>query len=379
MKIINGQVVFKDAIRAVDLYVEDGRIQFTGTDDEIIDAKGAWITPGFIDVHSDYIEHMSAPRPTSLMDLKISLAEAERELLVHGITTMYHSLSLYKDDVFAHKPIRTPEKVKKLMDFIYEEHSKKHLVRHRFHARFEIDNLEQIEPVKKAIEEGKIQLLSFMDHTPGQGQYRNIEVYCKTLRGYQDISTEFLEKHIKESQTKAKMTFSTMQEIAQVAKDHNIPIASHDDDSEEKVVLMKSLGTSISEFPISLDVAKKAIELGSVAVGAPNILLGGSHSGNLSAAEAILNGCADILCSDYYPASLLHSIFYMNEHHDIPIYEMVNMLTLNPATALGLDDFGSIEEGKVADLLFIRKIEDLARIEKVMVDGKVVLETRYRI
>ncbi|MCL6459337.1 MAG: alpha-D-ribose 1-methylphosphonate 5-triphosphate diphosphatase, partial [Gorillibacterium sp.] len=281
---------------------------------EVIDAAGGYITPGFIDLHSDYIEHMAAPRPTSLMDFHLSIRETEKELITHGITTMYHSLSLFKGSEYAYKPIREPQNVLKFIDLISATHNSLHLVRHRFHARFEIDNMAEIDNLKAYIADKKVHLVSFMDHTPGQGQYRDLEVYRSTIRGYNDMSDEEIGQLIVKHTTKEKLTMEKIAELAQLAKDQQIPIASHDDDSLEKLNLVRSFGAVISEFPITIEVARKAKKLGMYTLaGAPNILLGGSHNGNLSAEEAIREEAIDILCSDYYPAAMLHAVFQMSE------------------------------------------------------------------
>lgn len=350
-------------------------------DAEMINAKGGYISPGFIDIHSDYIESLVSPRPTSMMDVNISLREAEKILISHGITTMFHSLSLYREDIFTHKPMRYPENVQRLVDAIDATHNELHLIRHRLHARFEIDNIDGVDRLVENIENGKVHLLSFMDHTPGQGQYRDLEIYRDTLKGYREITDEEVNVIIAERQSSQLMTMEKMKEVAELAISKNIAVASHDDDDIKKLDLVKSLGTTISEFPITLEVAKKAKELGlQTIVGAPNVLLGGSHSGNLSAAEAIENNCVDILCSDYYPAALLHAIFKLNEKYGNDLHRMFMMVTLNPAKAVRMDDeLGSIKPGKKADILIIERMEDgYPMLTTTMVNGAVITTTKYR-
>lgn len=389
--ITNGLIITEDVIlEGHDLFIKDGRIEqivphgesemLAGV--ERIDANGGYIAPGFIDLHSDYIEHIAAPRPTSLMDFRLSLMEAEKELISHGITTMYHSLSLFRGTEYAYKPIREPENVRRLADLIDEMHRSMHLVRHRFHARYEIDNLEEIDNLKAYIREKKVHLLSFMDHTPGQGQYRDLEVYRHTVKGYQDISDEAIQVIIERHQSKEKLTIDGIRELAELALEHGIPIASHDDDSVTKLDLVKSFGTTISEFPITLEIAREAKQLGMYTIaGAPNVLLGGSHSGNLSAAEAIVEGSIDILCSDYYPAGMLHAVFDLNKKYGMNLADMFKLVTINPAKALHLDgELGSIQQGKKADLLIIEKVSpDFPVLTGVFVDGKLIQRTHYRI
>ncbi|WZL74716.1 phosphonate metabolism protein PhnM [Clostridiaceae bacterium 35-E11] len=389
--ITNGQIVMEDKIlTGYDVVIENdiieriakqGEIDLKGAF-EIIDANGGYIVPGFIDIHADYIEHMAAPRPTTLMDFELSLRETEKQLICHGITTMFHSLSLYKSSEFGNKPIRSPENVCKFIDLIDRSHTSKHLIRHRFHARFEIDNLEQVDHLKAYINEGKVHLVSIMDHTPGQGQYRNLEIYRETLKGYSNLTDLEIDEIIVSSQSKDKMTIEMMKEIAELAKKKGIAFASHDDDSIEKIDLVQSFGATISEFPITLKVAREAKKRGMFTIaGAPNILLGGSHSGNLSAAVAIEHDSIDILCSDYYPAALLHAIFKLHEEYGHDLHEMFRLVTINPAKAVNMDhEIGSIKENKKADILVIERIEErYPAITSVFVDGKLMSKTNYRI
>gem|GEM_PF-44149 len=180
---------------------------------------------------------------------------------------------------------------------------------------------------------------------------------------------------------KRTLSFEQLHELAELARANGIPAASHDDDTAAKLQVNKELGVAISEFPITIDVARQAQQLGlATVVGAPNILLGGSHTGNLSAAEAVKEGCADILCSDYYPAAMLHSIFIMHKQHGVPLPEIVNKLTLNPARAMCIDnDYGSLAVGKKADLLIIKILDGYPVITHALVDGKVISQLEYRV
>ncbi|KAB2329392.1 phosphonate metabolism protein PhnM [Cytobacillus depressus] len=386
----NGQLIMEEQIlQHHAVVIENERIKAIISEEDvakfndytIIDAQGGYISPGFVDIHSDYIEGIISPRPTSLMDFNMGIREAERILISHGITTMFHSLSIYKDDGFSHKPIRNPQNVNRLIDAINETHTSEHLIRNRMHARFEIDNIEAVDRFIQNIEEGKVHLISFMDHTPGQGQYRNLEIYRETLKGFRSMTNAEADVLIAESMNKEKITLDQIKEIAQFALDNNIAVASHDDDEVEKLSLVKSYGTTISEFPTTIEVARKAKEMGLWTVaGAPNVMLGGSHSGNLSAAEAIEEQTIDILCSDYYPAALLHSIFKLSDEYGQDLHKMFQLVTLNPAKAVQIDDeIGSIKEGKKADLIIIEKMDDgFPVVTASIVDGKLITRTMYR-
>lgn len=394
--IYNGKIVLPDKVlEGYDIVIEDRFIKELAHGEENIrkryqqeqvefyDAAGGYVMAGFIDTHSDYIEGLVQPRPTSIMDFRVSLCEAEKHLLSHGITMMYHSLSLVKEDErVERKSIRRKQNVERLVNILkgYEEEA--HLIKHRFHARYEIDNIEIYDYLKELMERGFVQELSFMDHTPGQGQYRNIEQYAETFRAWRNLEDDReFEKFLEESRKKPLATREQLIKLAELAKKLQIPLASHDDDTEGKVLLNKEdFGIKISEFPITMEVAKKAKECGMmVVVGAPNILLNGSHAGNLSAEEAVREGCADILCSDYYPAALLHAIFLLEERGACTLPEAVRMVNLNPAKALGIDkEYGEIAPGKRADLIIVQKENKLPVLTKCFIDGNVVLQFEYQ-
>ena len=378
-------VVEGDRIAAIQ---RQGLLDVDETGAGIIDAHGGYVTPGLVDIHSDYIETVISPRPTVLMDFQTAFFEAERELLVHGITTMFHSLSVYDRDIMDVKPVRQWKNSEKIMSLVSAckrtEGRNAHLIRHRLHLRLEVDNVNLVEQVGDHLRAGEIDELSFMDHTPGQGQYRDIEVWRKSVRGQDhELSDAEVAEVVARRQSAPKLTFEQMRYLADLARDQGIAIASHDDDSVEHLDLMSELGCSISEFPVSLDVARSAVERGMYTVlGTPNILLGKSHSGNLSAREAVANGVASVLCSDYYPTAMLQSAFVLHHDFRLPFERAIAMITIEPARAVKIDDgLGSLEEGKKADILVVREVEEGQRsypvITATLVDGRVVSRMWY--
>ncbi|MEG0076895.1 phosphonate metabolism protein PhnM [Anaerorhabdus sp.] len=384
-KIVNIDIVTKDGIlKDHEVLVKDGIIRKIASRihdevNEVIDGQGGYLVPGFIDIHSDYIEQLAAPRVTSVMDFSLALYEFERELVTHGITTMYHSISFLKDT--GKKALRKPENVKKMIELIDKSHKQLHLVHHRFHLRLELDNIDVYNDVVDYIKDDKVHLISFMDHTPGQGQYRDLEIYKKSYINDEGLTEEQVNEKMNALMTKEKLTLDKIIQIADLAEERHIPIASHDDDSIEKLDVIKNFHATISEFPITMEVLQEAYHQGfHTVVGAPNILLGGSHAGNLSAKEAIETGCAGILCSDYYPASLLHAVFMMVDSGQ-PLHEMINKVSLNPAKAVNIDhEVGSIEVGKKADMLIVMRLPDnYPAITHVFVEGVLVSNMNYRV
>lgn len=351
---------------------------------EIHQGEGFYLVPGFIDMHSDNIEWLIQPRPQSLIDFSIALMEHEKQLINQGITQMFHSLSFLPPGTptTVVKKAREPENMKRIASLIKEMHRNEHLIRHRFHCRYDIRNIEGYETLLEYLEANFISLLSFTDHTPGQGQYRDLIRYRDILKGYHPQSTMAeIDDMIAKKMDKEKLPLKVLSETAKLAHDKGIKIASHDDDSLDKLNMVTSeFKANISEFPVSLEVARGAKERGMYTVaGAPNVLMGYSHSGNLSATEGILDGSIDILCSDYYPASLNHAVFKLHREQGLDLSQCINLVSLNPAKALGLgEDYGSIEEGKIGDLLLIDVIHGRPYVKKVFINGSLVSQLNYR-
>ena len=327
----------------------------------VVDARGAYVAPGLIDIHSDYVENVASPRPSVVMDLSTSLYKADRELVSHGVTTIFHSLSVYGAHVFDHKPIRDFGNVSALIDRVAALRAgeeRDHLIRHRLHMRVELDSVDLYDDIESFLRSGKVDLVSFMDHTPGQGQYRDLLVFGDTLKGYRDVSDEDVRVIVRQQHESQKLTYAQITALAAVARERGVSIASHDDDSEDKLAFMDGLEATISEFPISLDIARAARARGMHTIaGAPNVMLGHSHSGNLSAREAVQAGAIDVLCSDYYPAALLDAVFTLRDQCGLDIAKAFALVTINPAKAAGIaDEVGSIAVGKRADVLLVREI-----------------------
>ncbi len=365
-------------------------VEKTGTSDQdaekdsesrVIDLNGKFVMPGMIDIHSDMIEAYIQPRSTAVMEFEMGLREAERVLASCGITTMFHSISMYREGTWDVKEIRQAPQVRKLAALIGRYRHEKRLTRHRYHLRYEIDNLACYDDVMEMMEEGLVDLLSFMDHSPGQGQYKNLEIYRKHQpdEGKNLTDQEFADL-VRREKEKERVSFEGLKKLSDCAGRLGISVASHDDDTVEKLKVNRELGVRISEFPITLEVAKAARQEGFMTVvGAPNILLGGSHSGNLSALEAIRQEAADVLVSDYYPQALLHAVFQLYKKEGFPLWEAARYVTLNPAKAVGMDgETGSLEPGKLADLLIVDGGGGMPLLEQVYVAGQKVFECSYR-
>ncbi|WP_216662427.1 phosphonate metabolism protein PhnM [Adlercreutzia sp. ZJ473] len=399
-----GDVVCPDRVlKGHDVVVRDGRIEAVVPTESaeldlqpdaacgalpVIDARGALVTPGLVDIHSDYVENVASPRPSVIMDLASSLYKADRELVSHGITTIYHSLSVYGETIFDHKPIRSFSNVSALVDQVAAMRAgeeRDHLIRHRLHLRVELDAVRLLDEVTAYVDAGKVDLLSFMDHTPGQGQYADLALFADTIRGYREATDEEVRDIVARQQQAPKLTAAQVVRLARLAGARGISVASHDDDSVGKVEAMSGAGARISEFPITLEVARAARALGMrTLAGAPNVLMGHSHSGNLSAREAIDAGGIDVLCSDYYPAALLDAVFVLRDVCGMDLAAAFALVTANPAQAAGIGaELGSIEAGKRADVLVVREIacgaagRTMPVVTRAFVGGHSVYRSHY--
>ncbi len=330
-----------------------------------VDGRGLTLMPGIVDIHGDMLERELEPRPGTFFPVELALHQLDARLAMNGITTAYAAISLGDGPL-----LRSEERARELIRAVNRFRDALG-VDMRVHARFEVSVPEGTKVLEDALKAGHVHMVSLMDHTPGQGQFRDLEFYV-------DYMTRWLGGDREQAQRTAQagletpVSWEVAREITRLARERSVPIASHDDDTRHKVDVMADLGTHISEFPVTLEAAQEAKRRGMfVVMGAPNALRGGSHSGNLSAREAIGAGAMDLLCADYHPASMLQSAFKLAEDGQLPFEESVRLVTYNAARAAGLEDRGRIEIGARADLILI---EDghTPRVRATLRSGRVI-------
>ncbi len=372
-----------EVINNASVEVEDGIItQITdapmeNSDGSVIDANGGIVMPGIIDLHTDALDAEIIPRPGADIPIAIAFRELERKMSGCGFTTVYHSLHLGYES--AEKHSRSKYLRDEVFRTVHEESQSKTLLKNKIHLRFELTGVEAYERCFEFMDKGYVDLLSIMDHTPGQGQMSKehfidfVTRMGKTQEQALIAYEEMISRPIIEGER--------LEALVNHARKLNIAVASHDDDTIEKVNRMHALGVNICEFPITLETAELATQLGMHVIGgASNILRGGSLSGNVDMKEAVMKGFVDSLCSDYYPPAILHSIFKLRKEEAIPLNQIVNMASLNPAKAAGIDSrTGSIELGKEADLLIVRLFNDIPMVTHTIVDGDIVAQSSVKI
>ena len=384
ISIINARVITpNEVLENASVNIENGKIDSisdvnrAASSDFVIDANGSFLMPGIIDIHTDALDAEIIPRPGADIPIAIAFRELERKMSGCGFTTVYHSMHLGYESAETHS--RSKYSRKEVFETIFNEAKKHTLLNNKIHLRFEVSGVYAYESCIEFMEKGYVSLLSIMDHTPGQGQMTKDHFMNYVMR--LGKTKEQAEAEYEERIRRPIIQGEKLETLINLAKKLTISVASHDDDTVQKVNYMHSLGVNICEFPINLETAKHAANLGMHVIGgASNILRGGSLSGNLNMKDALLQGVVDSLCSDYYPPAILHSIFKLHHEYELPLTKAVNVASLNPAKAVGIDSYtGSIEIGKDADLLLVKLHNGIPRVTHTIVKGDVVAQSSHRV
>lgn len=339
--------------------------------DTRVNAEGLWVMPGFIDLHSDAIEKEIQPRPGGKFPMDMALVELDKKLASCGITSMYHCLCFSKSEKNELRQARVARYMVHQINGL-----KPHLsVRHNVHARFEMLDTECIPIIEALIENRDIQLFSIMDHTPGQGQFAAVEDFKKFYRFTDHLDDGELDRLLRQ-RVNARKSFddAEIRRLIRLCRHHGIPTASHDDDTEDMVRWVHDMGVDMCEFPVTLEAARTAVTLDmKVLMGAPNILRGKSLTNNLSGRIAVHQGCCHVIGSDYSPTSMIHALFALDRLQANAFHELVKMVSFHPSQVLGMENrFGSIAEGRLADLVLVDDSGPVPRIVKTFVEGRQV-------
>jgi len=363
------------------IVIEDGRVlEVLGAVPSLGGEDVRWmsglIAPGFIDLHSDAIERELRPRPSALVPLDLALTEFDRKLAGHGITTMFHAVTFAEEEGarFHRESAGVVEAIRGADDL---------LIRHRVHARYELTDLEAAPTVERLLARGDVDLLSFADHSPGERQYKDtaafVDYFTRAYGIAGDRVEAVAERKLRRKTTERERIQSTVEALASLARRVRVPLASHDDDSAEQVAWAAKLGVSISEFPVNLEALRAAGAAGlHTVMGAPNIVRGRSTAQNLSALTALTRGGLDSLCSDYYPASLLHAAMKLYREDHCSLASALALTGRHPARAVGLEHLlGSLEPGKVADIVVIGARGAVPVVTRTFREGREIWSCGY--
>lgn len=373
----NACVVTADAEFDGTVVVRDGRIaevaQGRSHAAGAVDLEGDHLVPGLVELHTDNMEKHFAPRPGVKWPSVSAVMAHDTQISAAGITTVYDSLAL--GDVHG-KSDRVQNRERMIEAVCAATDRRMTRAEHRIHLRCEITADDAVEAVDKWIDLPLVGLVSINDHTPGQRQFLDPDKLKQYYMGKYAMTEEQFESFShRATELHRRNAVRHRNEIVGRAQARALPIASHDDATEAHVKEAVQNGMTIAEFPTTREAAEASCQAGlAVLVGAPNLVLGGSHSGNIAAIDLLRSGHADILSSDYVPASLMESLFKLPAAGiGITLPQAVRLASLNPARAVGLGDRGEIAPERRADLVRVRPVDGAAVVRAVWREGERVV------
>jgi alpha-D-ribose 1-methylphosphonate 5-triphosphate diphosphatase len=368
----NARVVTGDDCFWGSVLVRDGKVVSvdSGASCAGEDMEGDVLMPGVIDLHTDHLENHFIPRPTIGWDPVSAAVTHDGCCLSVGVTTVFDSLSIGS---FNSAASRNHGNLTRLADGLAQAEASGLLKGdHKVHWRCETPADDLPEELEGFAKHPMTALFSLMDHTPGQRQYRNIEKYLAGWRadGMTESAVDRRMAEIRDRQARNADRHRRL--VSEVAAAYGAPLASHDDEDVAHIDAAADLGATVAEFPVTLEAARQARERGMLIVmGGPNLIRGGSYSGNVPASELAREGLLDAFASDYVPRSLIECAFALTRpEFDWSLPRAVATVTAGPARAARLSDRGVIETGRRADLLRVRTRGDLPVVQEVWVEGR---------
>jgi len=369
----NARVVTPHAVHPGGVSVEDGLIAAV-TDEEHrsadgLDLEGDFLVPGVVELHTDVLERHAIPRPGVQWPEAAAVLAYDAQLAAAGITTVLDSLAIgYLVDTG-----QRPRDPRPLVTAIRAAREASLLrVDHYLHLRCEVSTELVVQDFEPLVGDPHLRLVSLMDHSPGQRQFVSVEKYREYNQGRYGLTDAQLDALV-ERRREERDRYAERHRAAIVAlcREHGLAVASHDDATSAHVDEAVQAGAAIAEFPTTLEAALAARRYGlAVLAGAPNLVRGHSHSGNVPASELAARGLLDVLSSDYVPASVLHGAFLLHLRHGLPLPEALATVSLTPARRVGFHDRGAITPGQRADLVRVRVVGDLVAVRGVWSRGE---------
>ena len=369
----NARIVLANEIVVGHVLVRDGRIAAVGSGGTSVpgahDLEGDYLLPGLVEMHTDNLERHAMPRPKVTFPMQAAVQAHDGEIASAGITTVLDAIGVGDpyDEGFRS---RDQGELLRVLDRLEAAGSLR--ADHHIHVRAELpapNTLELFEPFRG---HRRLRLISLMDHTPGQRQWSEIEHARVYYTGKKGWSSEKFDAEVRIApERQAKYAQPHRQWFADFAREHRVALATHDDTTVAHVDEAVALGAAMSEFPTTLAAARHARASGLATIaGAPNVVRGGSHSGNVSALELAREGVLDALSSDYVPASLLLAAWILKRDAGFSLSEAVGVVSRAPARACGFDDRGEIANGLRADLVRVREVDGHPVVREVWSVGR---------
>jgi alpha-D-ribose 1-methylphosphonate 5-triphosphate diphosphatase len=368
----NAQIVLPDQVVSGSVKLEDGLIAAVDAGGLVgEDFEGDYLIPGLVELHTDHLENHYRPRPGVYWNPLGALQAHDVQIAGSGITTVFDAVRIGSDP---ETPGGMGDHVEVLIEAITTGVEDGRLrADHLVHLRCELPTPDVLNDFERFCHLPLVKLASVMDHTPGQRQYQTVSkyvLYYKERMRFSDAEMDaFIQaRHDEQDRYSAHNRAAILKRGIEVG----IAFASHDDATPAHVQESVADGVSIAEFPTTMVAAEQSHAAGlAVLMGAPNVVRGGSHSGNIAATDLAREGCLDVLSSDYIPGALIHAAFMLHEVVDsISLSQAIRMVSSTPAKAAHLFDRGEIVPGKRADLVRVRMHGDMPVVKGVWRQGR---------
>ncbi|WP_299625377.1 alpha-D-ribose 1-methylphosphonate 5-triphosphate diphosphatase [Pelagibius sp.] len=366
-----GQVLTPQGdLEIADVHIAEGRIvESPAADSLTIDCRGYCVLPGMVDVHGDAFELELHPRPGVDIAFPIAMGSVDRQLLANGITTAFHGLTLSWEP-----GARSLDAGRRFMDGLQALRPRL-TADHRVQLRWETFAHDAIEDLGRWLGQQPTPAIAFNDHTTATmekvqaGNHKKLGQWAQRA----GLSVEQYLAEVDAVGRRAPEVPAKIREVAGLARRQNAIMLSHDERSCDERATHRDLGMQVCEFPLARVVAEDAVARGEhVILGGPNVIRGGSHTGAMSAEEAIGDGLCTVLASDYYYPSLLHAAEGLVDRGVLSLSAAWDLVSSNPAAAMGLQDRGRIEVGCRADVVVI-DCSGPWRLVHTLAGGEVVL------
>lgn len=370
----NARVILADAIIHGTLVMDGERIVSVDTGlstaPGAVDMEGDTLMPGVVDLHTDNLERQVQPRSNARWPSRSAMIAHDAQCAAAGVTTVLDALCL--GDLGFEK-----DRVKTFLDGVTDGDSLAGtgLLKsdHYLHLRCELPAADMFGLLDPVADHPRVRMISLMDHSPGIGQYTDMDRY-RALRVKQGLAADYIERRILELQAQREQQRDPNRKALLARVAGHVVLASHDDRTQEEIDENFRDGIRISEFPVTMLAATAAKAHGmQVIAGAPNIVRGGSHSGNVNAADLVREGAVDAFASDYVPASLVEAAFLCGGSTGITLPESIALVTNRPAQMANLQDRGRLEPGLRADVVRLRLHEGMPVVRQVWRAGERVI------
>lgn len=369
----NAQIVLPDEVIRGSVRLSGGRIAAidhgAAVPADAIDCGGDLVMPGLIELHTDNLERHMQPRPKVNWPHMSAIVAHDAELASVGITTVFDALRV--GSIFSNTNAGYGEYARAVASEILDLRARGVLrISHFLHLRAEICSETLVEEMAKFGPEDRVGIVSLMDHTPGQRQFRDLSKLREYVMGKRGLSDEAFLDHVA-SQQALRARVGDLHEATAVAeaRRYGAVLASHDDTTADQVTTSKVHGVHFAEFPTTVEAATACRAEGiRVMMGAPNLIRGGSHSGNVAAADLAGLDLLDILSSDYVPSSLLSAALMLGDLWG-NMARGIATVTAAPAEATGLADRGHLVPGARADVVRVARIGTAGAVRGLWVQG----------